>query len=110
MAIKKGVPSGTTKNDEALSPTDFLAKKYFDQGEKFFTGNGAKTDFAKAVANYAQSAKLGYAPAIFSLGVCYIRGFGVTRDEKKAFELISQAAEMGNVDAQFTLGHFYFEG
>ena len=87
------------QNGESLSPTDFLAKKYFDQAEKYFTGDGVAVDFAKAASGYAQSAKLGYAPAIFSLGVCYIRGMGVKHDEHRAYELIKQAADMGNLDA-----------
>ena len=90
---------------ENLSPTEFLAKKYFDQAEKSFTGDGVPVDFGKAFAGYTQSAKLGYAPAIFSLGVCYIRGYGVKPDEKRAYELIKQASDAGNIDAQFTLGH-----
>lgn len=96
--------------NETLSPTDFLGKKYFDIGEKYFTGDGVTVDFARAASNYAQSAKLGYIPGIFSLGVCYIRGYGVKHDENRAFELIKQAADAGNLDAQFTLGHFYFDG
>lgn len=59
----------TDNKNSTLSPTEFLAKKYFDQGEKYFTGDGVPVDFKKAVTNYEQSAKFDYTPAVFSLGV-----------------------------------------
>ena len=36
-------------NQSGLSPTEFLAKKYFDQAEKHFTGDGVPVDFRKSV-------------------------------------------------------------
>ena len=92
------------------SPSEILAKKYFDQAETLFGSGGNTPDYAKAAELYRKSANLGYTPAVYSLGVCYLRGMGVKRDEKRAYELITEAAEQGNLDAEFTLGHFYFEG
>jgi len=83
---------------------------------------------------FQESARGGYAPAQFELGLCFLSGNGVEQDEAEAmkwlgraagqghqeaqktilekteFELILKAAEFGDARSQFRIGTFYETG
>ncbi|MCX4314360.1 MAG: tetratricopeptide repeat protein, partial [Clostridia bacterium] len=115
------------KQNNGLTPTEFLAKKYFDRAEKLINGDGVPVDFKQAAEAYRQSAEGPCVPPhsqqaveIFSaaadeghpgglndLGFCYQRGLGVEQDHDKAFELFSRAADMDFAAAQNNVGDCY---
>lgn len=51
-----------------------------------------------------QSAKMGYAPAVFSLGVEYDTGNLIEKDPAQAAKLFKQAAEAGHAHSQWIYG------
>lgn len=54
-----------------------------------------KQDYAEAFRLFRQAVDLGYATAIYYLGVCYFMGQGVKQDIYKGVQLLRQAADLG---------------
>lgn len=69
-----------------------------------------KVNIRTAMSWYRNSAKQGYAPAQYELGVMYAIGNPVPQNEIKALNWFRKAAEQGNTNALHTLGAMYKEG
>lgn len=78
--------------------------------ERYLTGIGDVTDFAKAAHWYERSAKLDYPPAMLALSTLHEAGYGVARDPAKALEYARQAAERDYSPAISALAHMYAGG
>ena len=67
-------------------------------------------DYEQAVHWYTKSAKQGYAPAQYNLGLMYHNGAGVEQDSKQAAYWWEKAALLGYAAAQYNLGLMYHNG
>ncbi len=79
--------------------------------EGYYSGHGAKQDYAQAVAWYEKAAFFGDAPAEVNIGDIYDQGgYGVTQNYATAYGWYMKAARRGNVDAMEDLGTLYYYG
>ncbi len=67
-------------------------------------------EYGKAFALFNDAAALGYADAIFNIGVCYMAGLGVEQDSVKGFKSFRKAANLGQERAFHNLASCYFYG
>lgn len=89
-----------------------LAKKGYIRAEHqigycYYTGQGVKIDYAKAVKWYRRAADKCYARAQTNLGFCYKVGEGVPENDAEAVEWFSKAAKQGYGIAQNCLANYY---
>ncbi len=66
--------------------------------------------YEKAIKNFREAAKYGYAPAIANFGKCYFDGKGVNENKLLGMRYFEMAAEKGNNLAMHYLGDIYHEG
>jgi TPR repeat protein len=66
----------------------------------------AKAKHADAVYWYHESARKGYAPALYRLGRAYLKGIGVDRDVARGQDYLEQAIQKGHVHASRELGAY----
>ena len=78
----------------------------YDRAEKALSEERYKIAFNEM----SKAADIGYAPAIFKLGVMYRKGLGVKKNNSYAVSLYEIAAKLGQVDAQSNLGVMYYSG
>jgi uncharacterized protein len=65
----------------------------------YMAGDGVVRDKALAVTCYRKAARLGYAGAMFNLGIAYYNGDGVPVDDAYAFAWLTLAKEAGSQEA-----------
>jgi hypothetical protein len=118
---EKGVPQNMNEEqiiDEAMKWLQKAvlqgdAEAIYMYGTCFELGlRGYPVDYAIVAAAYARAAKLGFAPAQYSLGRLYLEGpgIGVKRNATKAVEWFLKAAEQGLSEAQERLAKCYEQG
>ena len=74
-------------------------------------GQGVECDYAKAFGWYEKSARGGFAPAQFALGMIVHCGLnGCRRDTRRGLELLSLAADQGHALAMVNLAVAYYNG
>ena len=76
-------------------------------GEFNSDGEGVPQDYKEAVKWYRNSADVGDASAMYTLGVCYDNGEGVPQDYKEAVKWYRKAADLCNATAMVNLGFCY---
>src|SRR6266581_766383 len=79
----------------------------FNEGLKYYQGQGVARNYAEAVGKFRKAAERGHAGAQFILGRCHEEGTGVTKDFAEAMKWYRKAAQNGLADAQLTLGQIY---
>ena len=82
----------------------------YSLGHMYYSGEGARQDYAKAVEWYTKAANQGDADAQYNLGVMYKNGEGVRQDYAKEMEWYTKAANQGLAQAQHNLGFMYKNG
>jgi len=92
------------------SPTKSELENWYQQGEKYYFGEGVPQNYAEAIKWYRKAAEQGHADAQFRLGICYGDGKGVPQDYTEAVKWLRKAAEQENAHAQFCLGVSYEDG
>lgn len=85
-------------------------KALFEIGLRLLEGRGGEPKAAEALDWFAQSAKLGFAPAQYSLGTLFEKGNGIARDTGAARDWYLLAALQGNVRAMHNLAVLYATG
>ena len=83
------------------------AETYYQNGEKYYYGQGVEKNYAEAVKGYREAAAQGHTDAQYSLGYCYNNGQGVEKNYAEAVKWYTKAAEQGNAAAQRMLGVCY---
>lgn len=73
-------------------------------------GHGSERNIHRAIECYRQSADLGFAPAMFSLGYLYDKGSHVPQDLKQAIAWYKKGAELGHTGCQINLAMMYDSG
>ncbi|WP_413991923.1 hypothetical protein ACMDCR_07465 [Labrys okinawensis] len=86
------------------------AVSLFEEARQLDTSQASTLDLAKAAGLYRQAAQLGYAPALFLLGLAYDKGRGVGHDTMLAGLWYQRAAEHGSVKAMYNLAVLYAGG
>lgn len=79
----------------------------FEIGNRYLTGQGVASDYAKAANWYQLAADRDHAVAQYRLGNLYEKGSGVERDTLKAQALYEKAALQGNINAMHNLAVIY---
>ena len=86
------------------------AEDMYNEGKKYYYGNGVTQDYKQAVSWYQKAAENGNVSAMINLGYCYKKGKGVFQDYEHAVSWYRKAAENGNADAMYNLGECYYYG
>ncbi|MBQ9845547.1 MAG: sel1 repeat family protein [Oscillospiraceae bacterium] len=84
--------------------------EWFTEGIKYFEGNGAEQNYAKALECMENAASLGSRAAMFNCYLMYSQGIGTQINTEKAFEWCRKSAEAGDVSAMYSLGICFFNG
>ncbi len=99
--------SKPVENESAPTPQkDTDPKELFESAVRCMN-EGCGDLACNPVEMITESAKLGYAPAQYNLGLMYLTGDGVDLSYDKAFDWFSKAADQGNSDALYQLGGLY---
>lgn len=78
--------------------------------ERYYSGNGVKVDFAKAMRFYKRADIEDNPHAQYSIGAMYAGAMGVEHDPEKAFRYYQKAADKGYPPAQYALGEALYFG
>ena len=89
---------------------DDSADAQYNQGMKYYSGEGVSKDYALAADLFRKAAERGHAKAQLMLGLAYSDGKGKPQDHNKAAVWNRKAAERGLADAQLLIGLMYNEG
>ena len=99
-----------SEDEEESSEKVVDAEELFVLGLRYYSGNGVRQNYEKAMEYFHKAAELGYAPAQASLGEMYREGRGVNRDYKESFKWYLKAAESGMSESQYNVGYMYYHG
>lgn len=86
------------------------AKAQYELGVCYYTGDGVKKDYTRAVRWFTKSAEQGNAEAQFNLGNCYYFGYGVKKNYTQTAMWFTKAAEQVHVNSQYEIGLCYYHG
>jgi|GEM_PF-1528350 len=82
----------------------------FEKGCRFYFGKDVPVNYNKAYSYFKKSAKTGFAPAQYNLGIMYLNQQGVEKDVQKAISYFMLASDQNYTNAQVQLGNLYFNG
>ena len=82
----------------------------FEKGCKYYFGKDTPVNYKKAYTYFNKSAKDGFAPAQYNLGIMYLNSQGVDKDVQKAISNFMLASDQNYANAQVQLGNLYFNG
>ncbi len=105
-------------NGEAVPPragADTPGKKdagaIFEEGTRYYSGDGVDKDRVKALELFTEAARLGHAEAQHNVGICHKSGrYGKALDILKAAWWFEKAAVQGYTAARHDLGKYYLSG
>lgn len=100
--------SSAAKSESVSAGGDPAAERIYKEAlELDFKVAPTDEEKRRAVALYRQAAELGYAPAMFNLGVSCEEGDGVEADVSEANKWYILASDLGHAEAMFNLGNNY---
>jgi WD40 repeat protein len=79
----------------------------YEEGLRFFKGEGVPRDYARAHKLFVEAAAMGQAKAQYRLGFMYSLGKGVKKSDQEAVSWWQKAAKQNDPDAQYYLGYMY---
>lgn len=79
----------------------------YEEGMRFFKGEGVTRDYAQAHKLFVEAAEMGQAKAQYRLGFMYSLGKGVKKSDQEAVNWWQKAAKQNDPDAQYYLGYMY---
>jgi len=95
--VAKAVPAPVAKDKNAL----------YEEGLRFFKGDGVAKDYAQAHKLFVEAAAMGQAKAQYRLGFMASLGKGVKKSDQEAVSWWQKAAKQNDPDAQYYLGYMY---
>ncbi|MDR1641126.1 MAG: sel1 repeat family protein [Clostridiales bacterium] len=104
-----GLPE-TTKEKPKETVKIETAESLYDQGMKFFNGDGVAQNYYEAANLFAQASNKGSGSAQCRLGVMYQDGLFYKKNLSEAVEWFKKSADQGCAEAQFNLGGCYYKG
>lgn len=105
---KDGTPAFPSEGSLTENEKRSLGGNYLDMGIGCY--QGARPDYAKAMALFQEAWKMGHMKAGRWIGLLYANGKGVTQDSRKAAEWYRKSADKGDVTATWLLGELYEQG
>ena len=82
----------------------------YQQGVKYYKGNGVEQNFGKAAQFFLKAAEAGHVGAQYNLGIMNYSGQTGGQDFTNAAKWFERAANNGHAQAQYNLGFLYYEG
>jgi len=82
----------------------------YEEGLRFFKGEGVPRDYAQARKFFIEAAAMGHAKAQYRLGFMYSLGRGVKKSDQEAVNWWQKAARQNDAEAQYYLGYMYEVG
>ncbi|MDG4476637.1 eIF2A-related protein [Thiovibrio frasassiensis] len=79
----------------------------YEEGLRFFKGDGVPKDYGQAHKLFVEAAEMGQAKAQYRLGFMYSLGKGVKKSDHEAVSWWQKAAKQNDADAQYYLGYMY---
>ncbi|HIJ91052.1 MAG: hypothetical protein OEV89_10155 [Desulfobulbaceae bacterium] len=79
----------------------------YEEGLRFFKGQGVPRDYAQAHKLFAEAAEMGQVKAQYRLGFMYSLGKGVKKSDQEAVNWWQKAAKQNDPEAQYYLGYMY---
>jgi len=95
--VVKAVPAPVAKDKNSL----------YEEGMRFFKGEGVTRDYAQAHKLFVEAAEMGNAKAQYRLGFMFSLGKGVKKSDQEAVSWWQKAAKQNDPDAQYYLGYMY---
>lgn len=108
--IKQSTPSIAPRPTVVLPEKKRTSSELYYEGLKFEKGYAAPRNLPLAIQLYTESAKQGFANAMFSLGELYAAGSGVEQNWNEAYLWYQRASEKGHIRAMLQLGLCYKDG
>ena len=75
----------------------------YNQGCRYYKGDGVSVDKQKAVELWRKAAELGNDKAQYNLGIMYFEGDGVAKDVSESEKWLKKSADQGNAEAAESL-------
>ena len=82
----------------------------YQQGLKFYNGDGVAQNFGKAAQFFLKAGEAGHVGAQYNLGIMNYTGQTGGQDFTNAAKWFERAANNGHTQAQYNLGFLYYEG
>jgi TPR repeat protein len=79
----------------------------YEEGLRFFKGDGVTRDYTQAHKLFVEAAVMGHTKAQYRLGFMYSLGRGVKKSDQEAVNWWQKAAQQNDPDAQYYLGYMY---
>lgn len=86
------------------------ADAIYDEGAKYYQGDGVPQDYVKALEWFQHAADKGHAGALNDIGVMHELGQGVPKNPAKAVDYYRQAASQNYALGHYNLGRAYETG
>ena len=91
----------------AVAPPGKDKNALYEEGMKYFKGEGVTRDYAQAHKLFIEAAEQGHAKAQYRLGFMYSLGKGVKKSDQQAIGWWQKAAKQSDPDAQYYLGYMH---
>ena len=101
---------GDPISDLAARAAQGDAAAQMELAERYFKGDGVRTDMEEALNWYSKAAELGNSDAQMKLGGIYIAGKVVRKNSAEAAKWFMLAADGGNAAAQCQMGRMHMAG
>ena len=101
------IKASAAKSSDAPDGHNPEAESIYREALRLDFKGAAQEDKKHAVKLYRQAALMGYAPAMFNLGVSYEEGDGIAADANEACKWYILAADAGHAKAMFNLANCY---
>ena len=100
-------PEQVAKAVPAPAPVAKDKNSLYEEGLRFFKGEGVTRDYAQAHKFFVEAAEMGHAKAQYRLGFMFSLGKGVKKSDQEAVNWWQKAAKQNDPDAQYYLGYMY---
>ncbi|MCX5876603.1 MAG: hypothetical protein NT087_10005 [Deltaproteobacteria bacterium] len=100
-------PEQVAKAVPAPAPVARDKNALYEEGMRFFKGEGVARDYAQAHKLFVEAAEMGQAKAQYRLGFMFSLGKGVKKSDQEAVSWWQKAAKQNDPDAQYYLGYMY---
>ncbi|MFZ5774307.1 MAG: eIF2A-related protein [Thermodesulfobacteriota bacterium] len=91
----------------AAAPAGKDKNALYEEGMRYFKGEGVTKDFAQAHKLFIEAAEMGHTKAQYRLGFMYSLGKGVKKSDQQAVDWWQKAAKKNDPDAQYYLGYMH---
>ncbi len=100
-------PEQVAKVVPAPAPVAKDKNSLYEEGMRFFKGEGVTRDYAQAHKLFVEAAEMGQAKAQYRLGFMFSLGKGVKKSDQEAVNWWQKAAKLNDSEAQYYLGYMY---